>query len=285
MAEKQENNQKTKPESAEVPVQKDERVSGSGTENHVEEKAEKTKSVKVKPAKEKPESEKSKAKQEPTKAPSDKKKAAKSEKRTGKEPSQREAVSVETKPILRLYVKYKNEIIPALMKQFSYKNVNQVPKVVKISVNVGMGKALQNNKLLESAADDLAVITGQKPIITIAKKSISNFKLRAGNPIGCKVTLRRERMYEFLDRLITIAIPRIRDFRGIFDKAFDGFGNYTLGIKEQIIFPEINYDKVESIHGMDITIVTNAKTDEEARALLKLFGMPFVEASESMVTV
>ncbi|KPK95881.1 50S ribosomal protein L5 [bacterium SM23_31] len=167
-----------------------------------------------------------------------------------------------------------------MIKLFKYKNVFEVPKLTKITLNTGMGKALQNNKLLDAALDDLAVISGQKPVVTVAKRSVSNFKLRVGNPIGCMVTLRRYRMYEFLERLITIAIPRIRDFRGISDKSFDGFGNYSLGIKEQIIFPEINYDNVESIHGLDINIVTNAKNDEQARALLKLFGMPFVEGIE-----
>ncbi len=183
--------------------------------------------------------------------------------------------------IPRLLTRYKNEIIPEMMKLFNYSNVHQVPIIDKITINVGMGLALQNSKLLDSAVVDLMVISGQRPVITKAKRSVSNFKLRIGNKIGCKVTVRKERMYEFLDRLISIAIPRIRDFRGLSDKSFDGFGNYSIGIKEQIIFPEIDYDKVESIHGMDINIVTTANGDEEAYALLKLFGMPFVERSQA----
>ncbi len=181
----------------------------------------------------------------------------------------------------RLMAKYRNEIVAAMMKQFNYSNVNQVPKLTKISINVGMGLALQNSKLLDSAVEDLQIITGQKPVTTLAKRSVSNFKLRQGYKIGCKVTLREERMYEFLDRLISIAIPRIRDFRGLSNKSFDGFGNYSLGVKEQIIFPEINYDDVESIHGMDISIVTTANGDEEAHYLLKQFGMPFADQAEA----
>ena len=161
------------------------------------------------------------------------------------------------------------------MKKFNYKNVMQVPRLVKIVINMAVGQATQDPKLLEMAMKELAKITGQQPIIRRAKKSISNFKLRAGMAIGCKVTLRRERMYEFLDRLINAATPRIRDFRGLSDKSFDGRGNYTLGIREHVIFPEINVDEVERIFGMDITIVTTAKTDEEAYELLRLFGMPF----------
>ncbi|MEN3038195.1 MAG: 50S ribosomal protein L5 [Candidatus Kryptonium sp.] len=175
----------------------------------------------------------------------------------------------------RLKKLYREVIVPEMMKKFGYKNVMQVPRLVKIVVNMGVGQATQEPKLLEMAMKELAKITGQQPVIRRAKKSISNFKLRAGMAIGCKVTLRRERMYEFLDRLINAAIPRIRDFRGLSDKSFDGRGNYTLGIKEHIIFPEINVDEVERIFGMDITIVTTAKTDEEAYELLRLFGMPF----------
>lgn len=183
--------------------------------------------------------------------------------------------AVEEKIPARLKVKYYKEIVPKLMEQFGYKNVMQVPRLEKIVINMGVGQAVQDPKILEEAVKDLETITGQKPSIRPAKKSISNFKLRAGMKIGAKVTLRRERMYEFLDRLITIALPRVRDFRGVPDKSFDGRGNYTLGIKEQIIFPEINVDKVNRILGMDITFVTTAKTDKEAYELLSAFGMPF----------
>ena len=179
------------------------------------------------------------------------------------------------KYIPRLKKDYRERIVPALIKQFKYKNAMMAPRLDKIIVNIGVGEASQNPKLLDGVAQELSAITGQKPMITKAKKSVSNFKLREGMSIGCKVTLRRDRMYEFFDRLINVAIPRIRDFRGMSDRAFDGRGNYTLGIKEQIIFPEIDYDKVEKIRGMDITIVTTAKTDEEARALFDAFGMPF----------
>lgn len=175
----------------------------------------------------------------------------------------------------RLKEKYTKESIPALMKHFGYNNVNCVPKIEKISVNMGVGAATQNKALLDNAVKDLTQITGRKPIITKAKKSISNFKLRQGMPIGCKVTLRGEVMYEFLDRLISIVIPRIRDFRGISPKSFDGRGNFTVGIKEQTVFPEIEYDKIDAIRGMDITIVTTAATDEEGRELLLSVGMPF----------
>lgn len=175
----------------------------------------------------------------------------------------------------RLFEKYKNEIVPKLQEQFTYKSVMQVPKLDKIVVNMGVGDAVQDPKLLDQAAADLATITGQKPSIRIAKKSISNFKLREGMKIGAKVTLRRERMYEFLDRLISVALPRVRDFRGIPDKSFDGRGNYTMGIKEQIIFPEINIDKVPKVLGMDVTFVTTANTDKEAFELLTAFGVPF----------
>ncbi len=171
--------------------------------------------------------------------------------------------------------KYKKETIPALMKHFDYKNVNMVPRVEKISVNMGVGIATQNKAVLDNAVKDMTQITGRKPIITKAKKSISNFKLRQGMPIGCKVTLRGEIMYEFLDRLISIVIPRIRDFRGISAKSFDGRGNYTFGIKEQTVFPEIEYDKIDAIRGMDITVVTTADSDEEGKELLSSLGMPF----------
>ncbi|MDZ7270456.1 MAG: 50S ribosomal protein L5 [candidate division KSB1 bacterium] len=176
----------------------------------------------------------------------------------------------------RLLEQYRTEIVPHLMKRFGYKNVMQVPRLEKIVLNMGVGDALENRKLLDLAMDEMALIAGQRPAMSRARKAISAFKLRAGNPIGCYVTLRGWRMYEFLDRLISIALPRVRDFRGLSDRSFDGRGNYSLGIKEQIIFPEINYDKVEKIRGMDITIVTTAKSDEEAYELLAAFGMPFV---------
>ena len=175
----------------------------------------------------------------------------------------------------RLTEKYKDEIVPNLMKDFSYKSIMQVPKIKSIVLNVGMGEATQDIKPLESAAKELATIAGQKAVITRAKKSIAGFKLRENTPVGCKVTLRGNRMYDFLDKFICLALPRIRDFRGISPKSFDGRGNFAYGIKEQIIFPEINYDKIASMHGMDIVIVTTAKTNEEGKALLKYFGMPF----------
>ncbi len=175
----------------------------------------------------------------------------------------------------RLKQKYFEEIVPALMKRFGYKNVMQVPRLVKISLNMGVGEAIQDPKVLAHAMDDLATISGQYPAITRAKKSISNFKLRAGMKVGCRVTIRGDRMYEFLDRFINVAVPRIRDFRGLSDKSFDGRGNYSVGVREQIIFPEINVDKIDKIRGLDITFVTNAKSDEEAYELLKAFGMPF----------
>ena len=175
----------------------------------------------------------------------------------------------------RLHEAYLNEIAPAMQKKFNYKNVMEIPKVAKIVVNMGVGEAKDNAKLLESAANDMQIITGQKPVITKAKKSIANFKIRDGMNIGCKVTLRGEKMYEFMDRLINLALPRVRDFRGVNPNAFDGRGNYALGIKEQLIFPEIEYDKIDKVRGMDIIFVTTAKTDEEARELLALFNMPF----------
>ena len=171
-----------------------------------------------------------------------------------------------------LYIK---DVVPNLMKDFNYKSLMEVPKLEKIVVNMGLGEAIQNVKILDSASEELALITGQKAVITKAKKSIASFKLRQGMPIGCMVTLRKERMYEFLDRLVNVSLPRVRDFKGVSAKAFDGQGNYSLGIKEQLIFPEINYDKIDKIKGMNITIVTTAKTDEEGRALLRMLGMPF----------
>ncbi len=170
---------------------------------------------------------------------------------------------------------YEKEIAPALIRKFKYKNVMQAPKLTKIVVNVGLGEAIQNIKALDAASADITLITGQKPVITKASKSIASFKLRKGMPIGCMVTLRRERMYEFYQKLVTIVLPRVRDFKGISPKSFDGRGNYTLGLKEQIIFPEIDYDKVDRARGMNITIATTAPTDEEAYELLKLMGMPF----------
>lgn len=175
----------------------------------------------------------------------------------------------------RLKDAYRTEIVPALMKAFTYKNPMQVPKLEKITVNMGLGEAIQNIKVLDTAVDALTAITGQKAVVTKAKKSIANFKLREGMPIGAMVTLRRERMYEFFDRLVNLSLPRVRDFRGVSPKAFDGRGNYTLGIREQLIFPEVDYDKLDKIRGMNITIGTTAKTDEEARALLRHLGMPF----------
>jgi len=175
----------------------------------------------------------------------------------------------------RLQERYKSEIMPALQAKFNYSSVMECPKVTKIVLNIGAGDAVANPKVLDDAVAELAQITGQKPMITRAKKSIANFKLREDMPIGCKVTLRGLRMYDFLDKLVSVALPRVRDFRGVNPKGFDGRGNYTLGIKEQLIFPEINYDKVNKVRGMDIVIVTTAKTDSEAFELLKQFGMPF----------
>lgn len=178
--------------------------------------------------------------------------------------------------IPRLKDKYIKEVIPVMMKEFSYKNLMEVPKVQKVVLNVGLGEAIQNIKLLDAAEKELSTIAGQKPIVTKAKKSIASFKLRKGVSIGCKVTLRGNRMYEFLDRLISIALPRIRDFKGVSGKSFDGRGNYSIGLKEQFIFPEIDYSKVEMVHGLDVTICTTAKTDKESRALLRSLGMPFM---------
>lgn len=206
----------------------------------------------------------------PEKKPSAKKEAA---------PAAKEQRPAGPKVIPRLKEGYRGQVVPALMKEFGYKNPMQVPKLDRIVLNVGMGEAIQNVKLLESAVAELGVIAGQRPVITRAKKAIAAFKLRQGMPIGAKVTLRSDRMYEFLDRLVSLALPRIRDFRGVSPKAFDGRGNYTLGLKEQLIFPEIQYDSVASIHGMDITIVTTAKTNDEGKALLRLLGMPFRASS------
>jgi large subunit ribosomal protein L5 len=175
----------------------------------------------------------------------------------------------------RLKEKYRSEVSQAMMEKFGYKNVMEIPKVEKVVINMGVGEAVGNPKILDAAVGDMTLIAGQKPIITRAKKSIAAFKIREGMPIGAKVTMRGERMYQFLDKLFNISLPRVRDFRGVSPKAFDGRGNYTLGIKEQLIFPEIDYDKVDKIRGMDIIIVTTAKTDEEARELLRLMGMPF----------
>ena len=175
----------------------------------------------------------------------------------------------------RLKETYQNEIVDAMTKKFGYKNIMQVPKVEKVIINMAVGEAKENVKILDAAMSDLEIISGQKPVVAKAKKSIANFKLREGMPIGCKVTLRGDRMYEFLDRLINLALPRVRDFRGVNPNAFDGRGNYSMGIKEQLIFPEIEFDKVDKVRGMDVTIVTTANTDEEARELLTLFNMPF----------
>ncbi|NQT07387.1 MAG: 50S ribosomal protein L5 [Candidatus Omnitrophica bacterium] len=177
--------------------------------------------------------------------------------------------------IPRLYKKYKDEIVPEMMKSMNYTNTLQVPKVLKVVINVGMGAGAEDAKLLEAVSKELSQITGQHAVITKAAKAISNFKLKKGSPVGSKVTLRRERMYEFLDRLINVALPSLKDFRGISDKAFDNFGNYTLGLTEQTIFPEIEYDTIQRIHGMDITIVTGAKSKKESYQLLKLMGLPF----------
>lgn len=175
----------------------------------------------------------------------------------------------------RLRVRYQKEIVPALMKELGFQNPMEVPRLDKITVNMGLGEAIQNPKLMDAAVEQLAAITGQKPVITRARKAIANFKLREGQPIGCMVTLRKDRAFEFFDRLVNIALPRVRDFKGVSQKSFDGKGNYTLGIKEQIIFPEVNYDKVEKIKGLNVTIVTTAKNDEHARGLLRHLGMPF----------
>ena len=188
------------------------------------------------------------------------------------------------KVVARLSETYRKDVVPALIKRFSYKNAMQVPRLEKIAINIGVGEATQDAKLVEAAARDLEAIVGQKVVITRAKKSISNFKLREKMPIGCRVTLRRTHMYEFLDRFISISVPRIRDFRGLSDKSFDGRGNYTIGIKEHTVFPEIDVDKIVRVFGMDITFVTTARTDQESYELLKAFGMPFVKRQEVLET-
>ena len=177
----------------------------------------------------------------------------------------------------RLKDLYKDEIVDAMIKKFGYKNITEVPKLDKIVINMGVGEAKENAKVLDSAVKDLETITGQKVVLTRAKNSVANFKIREGMPIGCKTTLRGEKMYDFMDRLVNLALPRVRDFRGVSADSFDGRGNYALGVKEQLIFPEIEYDKVEKVRGMDVIVVTTAKTDEEARELLRLFGMPFAK--------
>src|SRR5499425_456600 len=211
----------------------------------------------------------------------DKAKAEKKAKRKGKDEVKKAGFSanieegLEAKPA-RLKMRYRKEGVPSLMKEFGFKNPNQVPRLDKIVINMGLGEALSNNKMLDSAVLQLAAISGQRPVVTRARKSIANFKLRQGQPIGAAVTLRNDRMYEFLDRLINVALPRVRDFKGVSTKAFDGRGNYTLGIREQIIFPEINYDQIEKPKGMNITIVTTAGNDERALYLLRELGMPFM---------
>ena len=210
----------------------------------------------------------------------DKPKAEKKAKRKGKDEVKKAGFTatieegLETKPA-RLKMRYRKEGVPALMKEFGFKNPNQVPKLEKIVINMGLGEALANNKILESAVDQLGAITGQRPVVTRARKSIANFKLRQGQAIGAAVTLRADRMYEFVDRLINVALPRVRDFKGVSSKAFDGKGNYTLGVREQIIFPEINYDQIEKVKGLNISFVTTARNDEQGLALLRHFGMPF----------
>jgi large subunit ribosomal protein L5 len=177
----------------------------------------------------------------------------------------------------RLRASYEQDIVPALVKRFGYKNINEVPRLEKVVLNMGLGDCKDNSKSLNLAVDELKLIAGQKPVVTAAKKSVANFKVREGQNVGAKVTLRSKRMYEFLDKLISIVLPRVRDFRGVSAKSFDGRGNYALGVKEQLIFPEISYDKIEKVRGLDICIVTSAKTDEEARELLKLMGLPFAK--------
>lgn len=212
----------------------------------------------------------------------------KTEKAGTKGPSEakgkKEIVAEEKGVSARLFDRYKKDVVPALMKRFTYSSLMQVPRLEKVAINIGVGQATQDSKLLDAAVNELEVITGQKVAVTKSKKAISNFKLREDLPIGCRVTLRRARMYEFLDRFISVALPRVRDFRGVSDKSFDGHGNYTIGIKEQIIFPEINVDKVTRITGMDITFVTTANTDIEAYELLKELGMPFVKRQEVVQT-
>jgi large subunit ribosomal protein L5 len=177
----------------------------------------------------------------------------------------------------RLQEFYKETVIPQLMEQFGYENVMEVPKVTKVTLNMGVGEAVADKKVMDRAVGDMTAIAGQKPIVNLSRKSVASFKIRDGWPVGCKVTLRRERMYEFIDRLVNVAIPRVRDFRGLNNKSFDGRGNYSMGVKEQIMFPEIDYDKIDAIRGMDITITTNAKSEEEAKALFQAFNFPFRE--------
>ena len=179
--------------------------------------------------------------------------------------------------MVRLQERYEKEVVPAMIEKFGYKNIMEVPKLEKIVINMGVGEARENQKVFEAAVNDLTLISGQKPILTRAKKSVANFKIRENMPLGCKVTLRKAKMYEFADKLVSIALPRVRDFRGVSSKAFDGRGNYSLGIKEQLIFPEIEYDKIDKVRGMDIIFVTSANTDEEARELLRFLGMPFAQ--------
>ena len=204
------------------------------------------------------------------------KKEKKDKKKKGDAGPQRKLMTADVKgEPPRLRIRYHKEIVPALMKELGFKNPMQVPRVEKVVVNMGLGEALSNNKIVDASVDQLMSITGQKPVVTRSRKAIANFKLRAGVPIGAMVTLRSERMWEFLDRLLNLALPRVRDFKGVSSKAFDGKGNYTLGVREQIIFPEINYDQVEKVKGMNVSIVTTAKNDEEGRALLRQLGMPF----------
>jgi large subunit ribosomal protein L5 len=201
--------------------------------------------------------------------------ADKKEKKSKKQEQAQAAAEALQGYIPRIATEYKERIIPEMIKQFGYKNIMQVPKIEKIVLNMGCGEGSRDAKIIDAIKENMATIAGQQPVITRAKKSIANFKLREGMPVGCKVTLRRDKMYDFLDRLVNVSVPRIRDFRGLPPKAFDGRGNYALGVKEQLIFAEINYDSIPRIQGLDIIIVTSAKTDEEALALLKLFGMPF----------
>ncbi len=210
----------------------------------------------------------------------EKKKTEKAPKKV-KEVATKAAAVGEKPPPARLHEKYLKEIVPALMKRFKYRSVMQVPRVEKVSINVGVGQATQDPKVIEAVAKDLETIVGQKSAVTLSKKAISNFKLREGMPIGVRVTLRRSRMYEFMDRFINLAVPRIRDFRGLSEKSFDGRGNYTVGVKEQVIFPEVDVDKITKVFGMDITFVTTARSDAEAYELLKTFGMPFVKRQET----
>ncbi len=203
------------------------------------------------------------------------KKAAKAAAPAAEKAASKKAAAPGPKGTPRLMEYYRSECVPRMMQEFRYKSPMQVPRLTKVVVNIGLGEAIQNIKLLESASAELAAVTGQKPVVTRAKKSIAAFKLREGMPIGCMVTLRRDRMYYFLDKLMNVVLPRVRDFRGVSERAFDGRGNYTLGIREQIIFPEIDYDKIDKVRGMNITIVTSAPTDEEGKFLLNLLGLPF----------